>query len=236
MTKSTLLLIISVFCLFAGINKTYAQRWQPGHFTDVKGNVETGLIWVKPSGKGLIKDEAFIEFRENDKENPYKLSASDLKSFVIGRDSFVVAGEPQTSNWQYGIDFVKVVLNEDIKLYVFKGGGSEGFGSSIQPGIEGGVGGGTGGYGGGVGAGVSIPIGGHGGSGGSKTVYYYGETTANMKELTPVNFVDIMSDVMGDEPDVVQQIQEKKYTLGNIDKLIVYFRQVQASHANAAGN
>ena len=237
--KLSLSLIGTFFCLFTSVDVSYAQKWQPGHFTDVKGNMEAGLIWVKPPGKGPIKDEAFIEFRENDKENPYKLSASDLKSFVIGRDSFVVAAEPQTGNWQYEVDFVKVVLDDDIKLYVFKSAGGSG-GGGIQPEIGGGVGGGVGsggsGFGGGVGAGISIPIGGGGGGGGHKIVYYYGETTANMKELTPVNFVDIMSDVMGDEPDVVEQIHEKKYNLTNIDKLIAYFKQVQASHTNSAGN
>ena len=230
--------LVSLFFLsfFLGlINNVHAQKWLPGHFTDVKGNVETGLIWIRPSGKGPIQDEAFIEFRETDKENPYKLSASDLKSFVIGRDSFVVASEPQTSNWQYGVDFVKVVLDEDIKLYVFRGEGNGGIGG-IEPGFEGGVGGGTGGYGGGVGVGLSIPIGHGGGRGGNKTVYYYGETTAGMHQLTVANFMDIMSDIMGDEPDVVEAIHEKKYGLNNMDKLLAYFKQVQASHANAAGN
>ena len=234
MTKTSIFLLTLLCFVLAGISRTYAQKWQPGHFTDVKGNIETGFIWVKPSGKGPVKDEAFIEFRENDKENPYKLSASDLKSFVIGRDSFVVAGEPQTGNWQYGVDFVKVVLNGDAKLYVLKGGGGSGSGGGIQPGFEGGVGAGTGGYGGGIGAGVSIPIGHRGGGGSSRTVYYYGDNTAHMKELTPANFDDIMSDLMGDEPDVVQQIHEKKYTLNNIDKLVAYFKQVQESHANSA--
>src|ERR1700744_4699861 len=112
------ILIILFFMLVAVSAKS--QKWQPGYFFDTKGNKETGYIWLKPSGKGPIKDEAFIEFKENNKENPFKLSASDLKCFVVGRDSFVVAGEPPTSNWQYGLDFVKVELDEDIKLYVFR--------------------------------------------------------------------------------------------------------------------
>jgi len=230
MTRSALAFLFLLCSFFGLINNAYAQKWLPGHFTDVKGNVETGLIWLRPAGKGPIPDEAFIEFRESDKENPYKLSASDLKSFVIGRDSFIVASEPQTSNWQYGVDFVKVAMDEDIKLYVFRGEGNGGVGG-IEPDIGGGVGGGTGGYGGGVGVGLSIPIG-RGGRGGNKTVYYYGETTAGMKQLTPANFTDIMSDIMGDEPDVVEAIHEKKYSLNNMDKLLVYFKQVQASHAN----
>ena len=226
------ILIILFFMLIAVSAKS--QKWQQGYFYDVKGNKETGFIWARPGGKGPIKDEAFIEFKGNNKENPYKLSASDLSSFVVGRDSFVVAAEPQTSNWQYGMDFVKVALDEDIKLYLFRGEGNGGVGGSgIQPAFEGGIGGGTGGYGGGVGAGISIPIGhGGGGKGGNRIAYYYGANTAEMKELTPLNFVDIMSDMMGDEPDIADAIRNNKYNLSNIDRLIFDFKQAKASHSS----
>jgi len=218
------ILIILFFMLIAVSAKS--QKWQPGYFYDVKGNKETGFINAHPGGKGPIKDEAFIEFKDNNKGNPFKLSASDLKSFVIGRDSFVVAGEPPTSNWQYGLDFVKVEVNEDLKLFVFRGEGNGGIGSSgIQPAFEGGVGGGTGGYGGGIGAGISIPIGHGGGKGGNRVAYYYGENTAQMKELTPLNFVDIMSDMMGDDPDIADAIHNNKYNLGNIEKLVADFKK-----------
>lgn len=218
-----------VFIWLSCVNYARAQKWQPGYFYDIKGNKETGLIRLKPSGKGPIKDEAFIEFKDNSKENPFKLSASDLRSFVVGRDSFVVAAEPQTANWQYGFDFVKVVLDEDVKLYYFRGDGGSG-GGGIQPGFEGGIGGGTGGYGGGIGAGISIPIGRGGGGGGNRVVYYYGPNTANMKELTPLNFVDIMSDIMGDEPDIVDALHDNKYNLNNINKLIADFEKAKAAN------
>src|ERR1700761_6216031 len=159
MRSNVYVILITLLCCATCIKKSYAQKWQQGYFYDVKGNKETGFIWARPGGKGPIKDEAFIEFKENNKENPYKLSASDLSSFVVGRDSFVVAAEPQTSNWQYSMDFVKVAVDEDIKLYLFRGEGNGGVGSGIQPNFEGGIGGGTGGYGGGIGAGISIPIG-----------------------------------------------------------------------------
>ncbi len=208
-----------------------AQKWQQGRFTDIKGNIQTGLIRTNPSGKPPIKDEAFIEFKEDNKAESFKLSASDLRSFVVGKDSFVVAHAPQNETWAKNeLDFVKVVIDEPVKLYVAKvnSGGGRGFGFS--PGISTGIG--TGGYGGGLsgglGGGISIPIGGHGGS--EKAVWYYGENTAEMKHLTVENFEDIMSDIMGDEPDVVDKIHSKVYVLGNIDKLVAYFKQVTASH------
>jgi len=55
-------------------------------------------------------------------------------------------------------DFVKVVLDEDVKLYAAGGvKGHGGHGIGIEPDISTGVG--TGGFGGGVGGGIAIPIG-----------------------------------------------------------------------------
>jgi hypothetical protein len=208
----------------------HAQKWQPGHFTDIKGNVETGFIRPGGSGKGPIKNEGFIEFKEDNKTEPFKLSASDLKSFVMGKDSFVVAHAPGNETWARDeLDFVKVVLDEDIKLYAaggvkVSGGRGIGFAPEIGTGI------GTGGYGGGIGGGISIPIGGGGGGSYEKLVYYYGENPAALKRLNNQNFEDVMCDMMGDEPDVVDKIHAKVYMLENIDRLIAYFKQVKAAH------
>jgi len=237
MKKSQLLSIIIFIFGITGFNKSFAQKWLPGHYTDLQGNVASGLIRLNPPGTEPVKDQNFIEYKLSEKDKATKISASQIKSIVIGRDSLVVAAEPQTSKWEFAVDFVKVALDEDIKLYVFNGEGGNSSGG-IQPDIEAGVGAGVssggGGFGGGIGAGITIPIG-HG-RGGNRTAYYYGLNTANMHQLTNANFIDIMSDIMGDEPDVVEQIQEKKFNLGNINKLIAYFKQVQASHTNSATN
>lgn len=224
--RSILIILFFMLCFITA----KSQKWQPGTFTDVKGNRETGLIRVNPSGKGPIKDEGFIEFREDKKANPYKLSASDLRSFVAGKDSFVVAHAPQNESWgKEETDFVKVVLDEPTKLYVAQGGKGGGSGFGISPGV--GLGYGSGGYGGGVGGGVGISLGGgRGRNGGGKTIYYYGANTAEMKRLTDENFEDIMTDIMGDEPDVVEKIHAHQYGLKNIEKLVAYFNEVAAAH------
>lgn len=209
-----------------------SQKWQPGSFTDIKGNKVTGLIRENPSNKGPIRDEGFIEFKDDSKTNPYKLSASDLKSFTIGKDSFVVAHAPGNSNWsKKELDFVMVALDEETKLYVANvaTGGGGGGGSRISPEFGGGIG--TGGYSG-FGGGVGINLGGGGGKGKVITTYYYGSNTATMQQLTPINFKDVMSDIMGDEPDVVDKIQSGQFNIYNADKLIAYFKQVKASHKN----
>ncbi|WP_295670036.1 hypothetical protein [uncultured Mucilaginibacter sp.] len=221
------ILIILFFILTIVSAKSYGQKWQPGHFTDIKGNIETGLLRFG-SGKAPIRGEAFIEFKEDKKAEPFKLSASDLKSFVIARDSFVVAHAPDNETWAHNdFDFVRVVLDEDIKLYAAGGvkTGGAGSGFSVEPGIGAGVG--SGGVGAGVGGGVSIPIGGSGGGTYQKLVYYYGSNTANVKRLNDKNFEDIMCDMMGDYPDIVDKIHAKVYILENVDRLIAYFKQVK---------
>lgn len=214
-----------------------SQKWQPGNFVDVKGNRSAGFIKVNPSGKGPIKDEGFIGFKDTEKSNPYKLSASDLTSFVAGKDSFVVAHPPRDETWsKEETDFVNVVLDEPLKLYMAKGGkGGGGKGVRFSPGVSAGYG--SGGYGGGLGGGLGISLGGGGGSGGgsSKTVFYYGETAADLKRVTDENFEDIMVEIMGDEPDVVDSIKEHKYNLRSMDKLVEYFRSIQRAHSKPAG-
>src|ERR1700761_2982688 len=90
-------ILIILFCMLIAVSAK-SQKWQPGSFTDIKGNKVSGLIRENPTNKGPIKDEGYIEFKDDSKANPYKLSASDLKSFIIGRDSFVVAHAPGNSN------------------------------------------------------------------------------------------------------------------------------------------
>lgn len=212
-----------------------SQKWQPGTFTDIKGNKETGLIRDNPRGKGPMPDEGFIEFKDGPKSNPYKLSASELKSFTVGKDSFVVAHAPHNQIWsKKELDFVKVELDEATKLYVAVVGTSTGGGDGFGVHPVGGVGMGTGGYGGAAG-GIGIDLGGGGSRMGKvHLTYYYGPNTAEMDEVTPENFMDVMSDIMGDEPDVLEKIRENRFNLGNIQKLIAYFKQVKAADTTKA--
>lgn len=205
-----------------------SQKWQPGYFTDVKGVKTTGFIHPNPGGSGPIKNEGFIEFKEDEKAKPYALSTSDLQSFVVGKDSFVVAHAPGNETWaKKDLDFVRVVVNQDVKIYATRGAGSGGgSGIHVSPGVGLSTGGG---YGTGFGGGLGISFGG-GGNGGKKAKmsYYYGSSTASMQHLTNENFIEVMADVMGDEPEVVDHIRAGKYNINSMDKLVAYFNKVQA--------
>jgi hypothetical protein len=226
------ILIILFFMLIILSAKSQSKKWLPGHFTDIKGNKGLGLLRINPSDRGPVANEGFIEFKENNKAKPFDLSASDLQSIVIGRDSFVVARmQAKRTHDQNELDFVRVVLDEDVKLYAAKderGGGSGiGFGPEVGVGI--GIGGGSGGFGAGFGGGISIPLGGGGRNSNFNSAYYFGASPAEMKPLTNENFEDVMTDIMGDYPDVVNKIAAKMYGLDNIDKLIAYFNQEKAA-------
>jgi hypothetical protein len=215
--------------LLIGSQSVQAQKWLPGRFIDVKGVKTQGYIRPNPGGSGPIKGEGFIEFKDEEHSTPYFLSTRDLQSFVAGKDSFVVAHAPGNEVWaKKEYDFVRVAVDGPVKIYATRGAGTGG-GKKIQ--IAPAVGFGTGSYGTSYGGGIGINLGGGGGSGGnSKLSYYYGSNTAAMQHLTRENFTDIMSEVMADEPEVVEQIKSNHYNLGNIEKLIEYFNKVKAAH------
>jgi len=219
-------ILIILFFLLATVTAK-SQKWESGVFYDVKGSRVPGQIRLYPSGRNPIKDEAFIEFREDPKSPAIKISASEIRSFTVAQDSFVVAAN---GGWSmYELDFVRVALNTPLRIYqAMSSGGGGGSGSGLSVGVGGGVGAGTGHFGAGVGGGVDIPITGGGGGGGPMgSIYFYGNNTADMKPISNQAFVDIMSEVMGDEPDAVEQIRNNKYNLGSIERLVAYFKKLE---------
>jgi hypothetical protein len=201
------------------------RKFVPGYVVDTKGNRMTGLIQSAPSGRGPIKGQGFIVYKANEKADKMELSASQIRYFVAGRDSFVVAPAPMNADWSRNeLDFVQVLADEPTKVYVLRGAGRGGSGVGIEPSFGLGIGGGS--YGGGFGAGGGIGISLGGGSGGRmRTTYYFGESPSDLSELTPQNFIDVMIDVVADEPQLVEQVQNGKYNINKTEALLYeYYR------------
>ncbi|MFD0751547.1 hypothetical protein ACFQZS_15450 [Mucilaginibacter calamicampi] len=208
-----------------------AQKWQQGYFYDKRGVKNVGYVNQTPSGKGPIKNEAFIEFKEYEKDKPMKLSASDMKSYVVGRDSFVVSVS-LTDDWaSEQMDFIRVAINAPLKLYMAKVGNinARQKAVSVNPALSTGYG--SGGLGGGLGGGVSINLGRNRGGGGTHIAYLYGESTNGMKAITEENFIDVMIEVMGDEPAAVEQLRSGKVTLRDMEKIIAYYHKLEDERA-----
>lgn len=228
-------LLLSICILLLSIVLKAQGKFVPGYYYDINGEKVPGLINRYPSGKGIMKNEGFIEFKEDVKAQPQRLSASMIHGFVIGRDSFVIShaprfGGPWTSN---ELDFVQVIVSGPTNLYMIAGGsggnGGGGGGSRIKPMISTGIG--TGGVGMGGGIGINLGGGGGNGGGGTRNGYYYGETTGTMQLFKKETFIETMGDVMGDEPQIVEKIRDGTFNVDNIDGLVKYYKIIVASHA-----
>jgi hypothetical protein len=217
-----------------------SQDWEPGYIYDTTGVKQTGFI--RFAEKSPIKDEAAIVFKQAKNSPESYFTASAIKSFVMSRDSFVVATQPNNAAWNDYYNFVQVLFDEnELKLYAFYGepsgtASNEGSRSHFSLGL--GFGGGFGGYGshfgGGVGAGFAIPLGGSNRSYPAGTQFYYGINTSHMKPLNNQNFADIMSQILGDEPKIVDRLHAGKYDTGNMDKLLRDYYKEQSKHPVAA--
>lgn len=230
-------IIVLLFSILLLAFNTKAQfgggKFEPGYYYDINGQKVDGFIDRNPSGKGIVKNEGFIVFKEEDKAPKQRLSASMIHGFVVAKDSFTIAHAPQYGAWSKNeLDFVKVIVNGPTKLYAINGNSNGGGGSGIRltPALSTGIG--TGGSSG-IGSGVGITLGGGGGGSGGGTnriTYYYGESTTTMVELKPQTFIDVMTDIMGDEPQVVEKIRNKTFNYNNMDSLVKYFKQIESSH------
>jgi hypothetical protein len=224
-----------LFSLFISFG-CFAQKgsgFLPGYYYDINGQKVSGLINRYPAGKGIEKNEGFIEFKDSETARPQRLSASMIHGFVIARDSFVIAHAPQNGGvWTKNeLDFVKVVIDGTTKLYMVSGGSAGGGGiggSGIRPSIGTGIG--TGGLGLGGGIGITIGGGNRSNGGSEYTAYYYGENTTTMEPLNKGTFVEVMTDVMGDEPDVVEKIRSGIFNINNVDGCIKYYNTMEAAH------
>ena len=206
----------------------FAQKWQPGYFYDIKGNKVPGLIQHNPGGKGPIKKEGFIIYKDNPKANEIKLSASDIKYYIVGKDSFIVAHPPAYELWpKADLDFIKVELDEPLKLYTYGGSSGGGGGFRVSPSFSGGFG--TGGYGGG-GIGINLGSGGGNGGGSTRVTYYFGTSVGDMSQVTPMNFIDVMTDIMADEPQAVEAIQQGKFNINKMQGLVNLYQKLKANH------
>ncbi|WP_448698597.1 hypothetical protein ACFGVR_17265 [Mucilaginibacter sp. AW1-3] len=226
--------VFSLLLVVSANAQMFGGKFEQGYYYDINGQKVEGLINENTSGKGPLPNEGYIIFKENDKAEKQNLSASMIRGFVVGADSFIVAHAPRLGAWsKYELDFLRVVINDSTRLYTITGSdrGKEGR-SGSRPAISTGLGIG-GGYGGGLGMGLSLGSGLFGGGGGSShPVYYYGSGVGDMVEINKQNFVAAMSEVLAAEPEAVKKVMDKKYKLGDMDDLLKYYHKLREEHSN----
>lgn len=207
MRKVVLLLIIIVSTLAA---KAQPQRkWFEGTLYHTSGEIFDGLISWAPPHKGEYEDGDRILYCADEKSEVFPIPYYKIKSFVMGADSFVVSRNVLFKN----SPFMIVSVDNATKLFTVKTA-KNGFPLIIN------TGGFTGNVGMGVGVGTTV-------GGGTRTTYYYGTTQDNVTKLEKKEFIDVMSNVMADKPEVVAKIKDKTFRYGDMEDLLTYYRTGQ---------
>jgi hypothetical protein len=255
MNKLKYLLFSIAFVCFLSIS-AHAQIWQPGYYTDVQGVKYAGIIRPAPGGKGPFPGEGYIEFKDSENGEVIPLSTSDLQSFVVGQDSFVVAKAPAAGKWsKMQSDFVRVVMNEEVKIYAlrvadgkpatYKGSGKTHKISTATRLL-------LGGYSADRNSAIAqnptitkeglykeapnftVPIVPTSYKTGPSTTgsnykkwYYYGSNPQGLTYITDENFKETIATTMKSQPKVAEYILANPFGLDNIEQLIAYFNKVK---------
>jgi hypothetical protein len=205
--------ILFIIFILAGTFTANAQgpnrKWYTGTLYHTSGEVFDGLISWTPPRKGEYEDGDQVLYRADEKSEVFPIPYYKINSFVMGNDSIVVSHNVLFKN----SPFMTVVLDNPTKLYTNKVM-KNGFPLMIN------TGGFTGNVGMGVGVGTSV-------GGGVKTTYYYGISPDKVTKLEKKQFIEVMSTILADKPDVVAKIKDKTFRYGDMDDLINYYKTGQ---------
>ncbi|MEB0260166.1 MULTISPECIES: hypothetical protein [unclassified Mucilaginibacter] len=203
--RKTLFILILLAGSFTADAQSTNRKWFEGRLYHTNGEVFNGLISWMPPRKGEYEDGDMVLYRRDEMAEALPVPYYKVNAFIMGDDSIVVSHNVLFKN----SPFMTVMLDNPTKLYtnkVMKNGiplmiNSGGF---------------SGGFGMGVGVGTSI-------GGGVKTTYYYGKTPDNVIKLEKKQFIEVMSDLMADKPEVVAKIKDKTFRYGDMDNLVTYY-------------
>jgi hypothetical protein len=205
--------ILFIIFILAGTFTANAQapnrKWYAGTLYHTSGEVFDGLISWTPPRKGEYEDGDQVLYRADEKSEVFPIPYYKINSFVMGDDSIVVSHNVLFKN----SPFMTVVLDNTTKLYTNKVR-KNGFPLMIN----------TGGFAGNVGMGVGV---GTSVGGGVKTTYYYGISPDKVTKLEKKQFIEVMSIILADKPDVVAKIKDKTFRYGDMDDLINYYKTGQ---------
>ncbi|RYU91526.1 hypothetical protein EWM62_06190 [Mucilaginibacter terrigena] len=205
--------IIFIILILAGSLPADAQgpsrKWFEGRVYHTSGEIFDGLVSWAPPRKGEYEDGDMVLYRADERSEVFPIPYYKVKSFIMGDDSITVSHNVLFKN----SPFMTVLLDNPTKLYtnkVMKNG--------IPLMIN--TGGFTGGFGMGVGVGTSV-------GGGVKKTYYYGSSPDNVTKLEKKQFIEVMSTLLADKPEVVAKIKDKTFRYGDIEDLLTFYRTGQ---------
>jgi hypothetical protein len=200
-----------LFILFILSNTIYAmaqstgRQWYEGTIYHTSGEVFHGLISWTPPMKGENPDGDQVLYRADERSDIMPIPYYKINAFTMEPDSFVVSANVKLKN----SPIMLVEVDGPTKLFAVKIY-KQGFPLMI------GTGGGGGNFG--VGMEVATAVG-----RGVKTAYYYGNNQNNVIKLDKKNFIQAMSTILDDKPEVVAKIKDETFRYNNIDALLTYY-------------
>lgn len=194
-----------LFCILSITKTTEAQlfrkNWEVGSYIDSSGKEFSGLIYYSLPDASIFKGKGdYLQYKNSTDAEKQKIPSNQIKSFVISTDSFTVSHFITLEKFP----FLQIMINHQTKLYY----------SAINSGSMPVVGAAL--LGGALGAAAM-----HGKNG---SAYYYGSDPDHLTLLKGKNFVETMSTLMADKPEVVAKIKDKTFKLGSITDLLNYYK------------
>lgn len=180
-------------------------QFDEGTVYHTTGEIFHGSVSWSPPSKGQYPDGDQILFKNQGSPDIFPIPYFKIKTFTMGPDSFVVSTNINLKN----SPILLVEVNGPVCLYaakIFKQGfplliGSGGGGGNIGVGLE-----------------VGTAIG-----RGVRTSYYFGKNANNVTKLDKKNFIENMSLILADKPEVVAKIKDKTFRYGDMDALLKYY-------------
>ncbi len=200
-----ILLVLSILCVTLIVHGQSFKRFRQGCYYDSIGNKHEGYIFKTLPAETIFKDTGDqITFVQNKDADKQIIKADELKSFIIGQDSFVVSHDPAMWNKP----FLYVCIDKSTKIYISYVQGTNYM--AVGGGVLGGV--------------VGAAIGSAAGSNNAKSTYYYGITPDHVTRITRKIFKEFTSSYMGDNPLIANKIKDSYFRYGDMAELIEAYK------------
>jgi hypothetical protein len=198
----TILTLVCILSVTLSSKAQIGRNWAEGSYYDTSGHKLSGFIsWHAPD-KLSKKPGDKIFYKASKSADKIRIESSDLSSFTMGTDSFVVS---RLAAINYA-PVLQVLLKGPVNLYYW-----EADVVNWPMAALGAVGGAV--------AGATVIA----GVGGGKA-YFYGPDASNFKMLTRNNFIEIMCGIMTDRPEITEKIKNKKIRFNDMHDLLVYYK------------
>jgi len=197
--KPFLLTILFIVFAIPSFAQIFGKNYNPGTYYTQDGQKHIGYLAMNFDEPGLFSSsDKILYFKTSMDAKREKIKASTIMGFVVANkdtartDSFVSV-HPTNSRIKFNCDFIQVICdNGVVKLYNYR----------IPRKYAGAFGA--------IGAFVTY----------NDNYYFYGANADTAVEMERKDFIDVMSKMLADDPEIVAKIQSKDYTMGDMHRML----------------